>query len=128
MTSGYIALAYDEGIGENVIFYAGNADEHDLSSVMLDGVNGSNYMTCTDEDALKEYLSKLDISKLTSDYTFSNDKERIICIFQGPNEDFGVNLTEHHLTVSKFQQDELEVETYYVASGVDWDYILELLE
>ena len=128
MTSGYIALAYDEGIGENVVFYAGNTAEHDLSSVMLDGVNGSNYMTCTDEDALKEYLSKLDISKLTSDYTFSNDKERIICIFQGPNEAFGVNLTEHHLTVSKFQQDELEVETYYVASGVDWDYILELLE
>lgn len=128
MTSGYIALAYDEGTGENVIFYAGNADECDLSSVMLDDENGSNYMTCTDEDALKEYLSGLEISRLTSDYTFSNDKERIICIFQGPNDEYGVSLKKHHLTVSKFQQDDFEVETYYVTSGVDWDYILELLE
>ena len=128
MTSGYIALAYDVGIGENVIFYAGSVDEHKLYSMRLDNESGSNFVTCTDEDALKEYLSKLKMARLTSDYTFSNDKERIICVFQGPNEELGVSLTEHHLTVSKFQQNNLEVETYYVTSEVDWDYILELLE
>ena len=90
MMSGYVALAYEKGSGEEYIFNLESAEAYALESIHLyDGIE-YKYPKCTDEDAFIDYLSNLEMLRISEYYNFLNDENRMNCYFIGNEKAIGV--------------------------------------
>jgi len=127
MTSGYIALAYESSIGDDVIFYSGTADEHVLRSVSFWDEQQPDYYDCTDEDAFKAYLGSLEFKHITGNYTFPKDEHEMICIFMGNDGAFGMTLTDSAVKITPLYGESHRSQHYYLVTAVNWDYLSSLL-
>lgn len=128
MMSGYVALAYEKGSGEEYIFNLESAEAYALESIHLyDGIE-YKYPKCTDEDAFIDYLSNLEMLRISEYYNFLNDENRMNCYFIGNEKAIGVTLTEHSIRLTYLGEKNLEDEMFYLKSDVDWKYLESLLE
>ena len=128
LSCGYFSLSYHAGTGKELIFDGQDPALCTINNINYDTPDGYAYATCTDPQALYTYLEGLDFHTLTGSYSFSNDEHRIIIIFHGPQGAFGVNLSDHTLTVTPLYEDALQKTGYYLRESVDWAYIESLLD
>ena len=121
MTTGHTALVYGDYTGEDIIF--SNAENFKLSYVGFKPDN-KNYI-CTDEKALKEYLSNLRIQNISGVYTFKDEKKHWVTISYETPDDFIIiklfsNFIEIHPRISDFDY-------YYLPDGVDFDRLNKII-
>ena len=124
MSSGYVALAYDGVRGEAVL---GPAGDWRLSSVMRLYDRDSSVYRCRDEGAFHEYLSELELSRFTGNYSFSGGRREYICILQTPEGALGLSLYDDAVKLSPLHGKERKTRWYYVPAGIDWDYLDTIL-
>ena len=128
MTSGYVALAFEKGSGEEYIFNVESAEAYELESIHLyDGIE-YKYPKCTDKNAFIDYLSNLEMLRISEYYVLSNDGKRINCYLVGNEKAIGVTITEHIVRLNYLGEEKLADEMYYLKSEVDWNYLESLLE
>ena len=122
-TSGYVALAYEHNTGAKIVFNKESVEKYSLESAYI-YKEGDGYLeNCIDEAALKEYLAKLEVSKVTGNYSYSSNEFELSCIFENNGEVFGVWITDEGLIINHLGKDNMADETYYLETEVDWNLL-----
>ena len=122
-TSGYVALAYEQNTGAEIIFNEESVGKYTLESVYLYDETEGHRETCIDETALKAYLAKLELSKVTGKYTYSSDDMELSCLLFDGEAVFRVFVTDYGVTIHHLGKDNIGDETYYLESEVDWELL-----
>lgn len=130
MTIGYVALSYDEFTGQEIIFQ--NDVEYidpryTISAINTTIFDHNGFVECKDEDALEQYLAKLQFSRVLGNYSMSDYDERLLLIYESPHGDFGLHIRDQFMTVTPLGRTSLQQEHYYIQSNIDWEYISSLL-
>lgn len=127
MTSGHVALAYDEAPGAEVIFKSEDLSSYTVSSTNYGSGRGRIYGECTDEAALNAYLAELHLSRITGNYTYNNTEHRFFILYNSPDGVIGVTLEDQIVTVAPLYEDAPPQTLYYLNSEIDWDYLESLI-
>jgi len=130
MTSGYVALAYEDYSGQELI-YQTDSDYID-PSYEISGINTSlfehnGFVKCADEDALERYLAGLRFGRLSGNYSMREYKNHLLLIYNGPNGSFALNLRDSALSIVPLGRSSIGEQHYYALSEIDWEYISSLL-
>ena len=111
MTCGYVALAYGDNTGEDVLF---RYQDHSLFRL-----HGS----CADEAAFCDYLAGLEMDYLTGNYSFSENASGVTYLFDTPQGALGILLSDHVIKIVPLYGKRPSVSYYYLPQGVDWVYL-----
>lgn len=127
MTSGYVALAYDDRSGSEVIYNNSDYSQYHLHSIsMEDGANQGNGKL-TDETAFHKYLSELILSELTGYYSFSEYDTQFSCLMDTPEGTQVVQLYDNAISITKLYGNNPGRCYYYIKDGVDWEYLRDIV-
>lgn len=122
MTCGYVALAYGDNTGEDVLFQHQDHSRFRLSGIsMKDDAFHSNYV-CMDEAAFNDYLAGLEMDHLTGNYSFSQFDKKFNYIYDTPRGTLAVTLADDVIHLVPLFDGE-EQSSYYLPEGIDWDYL-----
>ena len=122
MTCGYVALAYGETTGEDVLFQHQDHSQFELSSISLKDDKFNTDYVCNDKAAFNEYLAGLKMNNLTGNYSFSQFDRQFIYIYETPKGTMVVDLSNHAIKFVPLFGNHKSV-IYYLPEGVDWDYL-----
>lgn len=123
MTCGYVALAYGDNTGEDVLFRHQDHSQFQLRSISLsDDAFHTNYI-CTDETAFCDYLAGLEMNYLTGNYSFSENEREFIYLFDTPQGTLGVELSDHVIKIAPLYGENPSASYYYLTEGVNWGYL-----
>ena len=129
MSCGYVALAYDAGTGEELLFH-GAPEDYSLMDYFTLGPDFLQYdrKTC-DEAAVLDYISGLELYRLTGNYSFPDQREQ-----RGFNYYFGtpagvevIRLQGNIAKVIPLHGKRPDTRTYYIPDGIDAAYLESLL-
>lgn len=127
MTNGYVALAYGSLSGAEVIYGEEGYEAYSLRSVSLDEDRFNTTYEIRDEDGVHQYLSGLELSEISGSYSFEDEGQKYHYIMVGPKGTIVVALQDRVLKVSRLYGEEPHSNTYYVAEGIDWAYLHEMI-
>lgn len=127
LTCGYVALATEEGTGEEIIFRSRDRELYSLSSVMPEENPYDTTYRCSDSAALCSYLASLDLYRLTGNYSFEDSGRRSTFIFDVPEGVFCVVLGDHTVKLVPLYEEKLSSDLYYLPEGVNWEYLDTLI-
>lgn len=126
MSSGYVALAYGGGTGQELLIeQQGLTAEGLLSAKLYSGSRITDFI-CPDRDALADYLASLELRKLTGSYSFDVDEPDWTLLYDTPGGTLAVLLGTSRVRIFPFE-DPSNAAWYYVPGGVDWDWLNTLL-
>lgn len=121
MSCGYVALAYGESTGAEVIYRFQNPEQYALRGASWDN------LVCTDEAALHRYLSALRMERIEGNYSFEQERRSLPMIFDTPEGMLYVTLSDQFMKLYPLYSKSAEY--YYLPDGTDWDalsdYIVE---
>lgn len=120
MSCGYVALAYGESTGAEIIFESRPPEEYVLRST------GWNDYICTDEAALNHYLSTLRMEHISGNYSFSHEGASLSLIFHAPEGALAVTLSDRYAKLVPLYG-EASASYYYLPDGTDWNALSEYL-
>ncbi len=120
MSCGYVALAYGESTGAEVIYKSQSPEQYALSSI-----NVGDFV-CTDEAALHHYLSGLRMEHISGNYSFTQDGTPLSLILDSPEGVLAVTLSDRFLKLVSLYG-EVIAEYYYLPDGTDWDALSEYI-
>lgn len=122
MSCGYVALAYGEHTGRDILFRHQSTSLYEAETIT---VTGGEYRTATDSidvDALNRYLAVLPMQEMTGNYSFSEDNKSIYIWYQSPDGIVLVDLHSTYIQVLRLSEDDLWY-TYHLPEPVDWAYL-----
>ena len=136
----HFAFAYGYTTGKEIFFENQTPDNINLYPVQILDSNSSYH--CNDTEALLSYLTELPICEITSDYTFVEDSLSLNTYQLGISYDahgqhYYLKLSRNVLYMHSYNLDNwntylygntYEPEYYYLPSGVDFEYIYNLLD
>lgn len=122
MTCGYVALAYGDTTGEDVLFQHQDHSQFELSSISLKNDKFNTNYVCKDKAAFNDYLAGLKMDHLTGNYSFSQFDRQFTYICDTPKGTMVVILSDHAIKFVPLYGDHKSV-SYYLPEGVDWDYL-----
>ena len=129
MSYGYVALAYGDTTGADILYKSGDMDEYHLRSVLLtdDGYDTEYYYP--DEAEFHEFLANMEMIKISGNYSFSENSRSYIITFTTPNGILGTVLTDNYIQLRPLYNipGERKEQTYYLPQGVDWERFDELV-
>ena len=126
MTSGYVALAYDENTGAQMIYQCDDYSQYVIQSVSLQDDKFDTNYEIADEEAFHAYLAGLTVYELTGNYSFSDSERCFTYLMDTPGGTMVVMLYDNAVkTVWLFR--DTQAQYYYVPEGIDWDYINTLI-
>lgn len=122
MSCGYVALAYGETTGAEVIYQSQTPEEYTLRSSEWDN------LVCTDEAALHRYLSALRMEHISGNYSFGQEEEEtsLFLMLDTPEGVLGVILSDRFLKLVRIYG-EPGTEYYYLPDGTDWEALGEFI-
>lgn len=115
MSCGYVALAYGESTGAEVIYRFQSPEQYALRSKRLDN------FVCTDEAALHRYLSTLRMERIAGNYSFKQEGISLSLIFDTPEGTLYITLSDRFMEL--FPLGKTSTEYYYLPDGIDWDML-----
>lgn len=130
MSHGYVALAYEEVAGNEVIFSGQETSLFQMESLNYRGDGEREFARCTDPESLSGYLAELEFQSITGNYSFpvsGEENHSLFVLYRGPQGLLGVTLENRSLTVSRLYEERNGNRTYYFSGTVDWDYVESLL-
>ena len=130
ITCGYISLSYHETTGHDAIFHSEDMEQF---SLVYPGMNGrlsrgeQVKLTCTDEVALFEYLSELQVCQITGSYAlYEVDEEFTLDYLRPDGRPIYVDISKNYLRVTHPGQSWAQRDVYYIPDGADWEYLTSL--
>lgn len=130
ITCGYVSLAYHETTGHEAIFHSEDMEQF---SLVYPGMNGrlsrgeQVKLTCTDEVALFEYLSELQVCQITGSYAlYEVDEEFTLDYLRPDGRPIYVDISKNYLRVTHPGQSWAQRDVYYIPDGADWEYLTSL--
>ena len=133
MSCGYVALAYGEGTGAELIYQSRETEQYALRDVRWDGDPFYTVLVCPDEAGLHRALSSLRLEQIAGNYSYRQEEKRLVLLFDAPEGTLGVTLSSFSggdfIRVSPLYGKE-SAQTYYLPDGLDrealGEYILEM--
>ena len=129
MSYGYVALAYGDTTGTDILYKSGDMSEYHLISVRLtdDGYDTEYYYP--DEGEFHEFLANMEMIKISGNYAFSENNRRYTLVFATPEGTLGAVLIDNYIQLRPLYNipGEKEEQTYYLPQGVDWKRFDELV-
>ncbi len=112
ITSGFVALAYEEDTGANHIYQPTEFERftHQSGFEIVDPV------------AFHEYLSGLTMYELTGNYSFDNSSKSYLYSMYTPHGEFLLMLYDNAVRVIPTSGVNQTTKTFYVPEGIDWEY------
>lgn len=130
MTFGYIALSYNDLTGQQVI-YQTDSDEIDprysIFALNTTLFQHNGFLKCKDEDALEEYLSNLQFSKLLGNYSMPDEIAVLSMFYESPIGNFDIGIWDQYMSVMPLGKTIWQGANYYIHSEIDWEYIESFL-
>ncbi|MBO4991936.1 MAG: M56 family metallopeptidase [Firmicutes bacterium] len=126
MTCGYVSFAYGGRTGEELLFQGQDHQQFQLRSITDYTAPEEAFDTkviCRDEAAFCDYLAGLELDEMTGNYAFTETKKEFACLFDTPQGMVNVALKDEYMAILPFWGGSLTKKTYYVAGGLDWDYL-----
>ena len=114
MSCGYVALAWEESTGADVIYQSRPLEQYGLMSTNWDD------LTCTDEAALHRYLSAQPMERISGNYSFDGQEPSLSLLLHTPEGLLSITLSDRFLKLVPLY-DRTEVQYYYLPDGTDWD-------
>jgi len=126
-TSGRVAVAYDAQSGGTALFKDAPAEA--ITYTELTHMDGYGYyeIPVGHFDRFTEYLSSLQLYRITTDYYYFRDDSRSSLLIKYDLPEEAVTLRLFDRTVTVFGSRTRESQTYYLSESVDWEYLLALL-
>lgn len=121
MSYGYVALAYGNRTGAEVIYQSGDTGLYTLEHITMNG--GNTVYKCTDTAAFHEYMAGLTMDNLTGNYSFTENENQLVFIYSTPDGTLGVTLSDYAVKLISFDDGGSTVSYYYLPDGVDWEYL-----
>ena len=121
MSCGYVALAYGESTGAEVIYKSQSPEQYVLSSI-----NVGDFV-CTDEAALHRYLSDLRMEHISGNYSFDQEGTALSLIFDTPEGVLAVTLSDRFIKLVPLYGSKPTAEYFYLPDGTDWDMLNEFI-
>ena len=118
ISSGYVALGYQAGRGEEVLFQGLDPDSFTLSSVSRLNDPDPTERHCTDPDGLRDYLCSLSLEEVLGNYNYTKGKDSYLLFFDSPESSPAFRLQGDFIEVFTFQEGD-HPRAYHVAGGVD---------
>ncbi len=115
MSCGYVALAYGESAGAEVIYKSQPPEQYVLSNIDVGD------FVCTDEAALHRYLSGLRMEHISGNYSFTQDRTSLSLIFDVPEGVLAVTLSDRFIKLVPLYGSRVNAEYFYLPDGTDWD-------
>lgn len=129
MSYGYVALAYGDTTGADVLYKSGDVSGYHLRSVMIDDDEFDSEFYCTDEASFHQYLSDMEMISIGGNYSFTEEGRRYIMYFDTPDGILGVTLSENYIRFTPLynKPEEWDMPVYYLPEGADWERFDELI-
>ena len=119
LTSGYVALGYQVGRGEEVLFQGLDPDAFTLSSFSRRDVPDPDLCQCADPEGLQNYLRSLPLEQVMGNYDYDMDQTSYYLVFDSPEGTLSLDLQEEFIHVLPFRTEERRTRVYHVAGGLD---------
>ena len=131
-----MALAYGGGSGSELLFHGAPEDYSLMEPQHVaihsgDSMNGMTWQDVTDEAALLDYLSNLELCSLTGNYTFdpaADQRSYTISLAAAGRGVEMLDLQSHVVKLVPLHGERPQTVSYYVPDGIDEAYILSLLQ
>ena len=122
MTGGFIALAYEQKTGSEVIFNNQDSSTYTISHITIYDNPYNQEIECVDVDGFHQYLSSLNLSRLTGSYSFEKEEDqRYTFIYNTPNESFGLVISDKAIKIVPLRGEGSSATYYYLLDGLDWN-------
>lgn len=127
MSNGYVSLAYNSSTGSEVIYSPYDISQCSLTSLPMTVDNNHVIYFITDEDAFHTYLSGLTLSEFTGNYSFSDSERQFTYLMETQKDSLNITLYDNAIEILSWDEGELITSYYYIADGIDWDYLNTLI-
>ena len=124
MSCGYVSLAYDQADGQTYLFSGGEASAYTIESIRQN--DGREAAVCTDPQALNDYLAALSLSRMTGNYSFSDEDVRLQILYCGPDGLVSMDFRDTAVMVTPLGG-HISTTVYCCSDGMDWAYLDTLL-
>lgn len=121
MSCGYVSLAYKSTTGYEAVF-AGNPDAFSLRDVTETDDPFQTEYDLSDPAAFFSFLSSLQLEKITGNYSFAGEGRRITCLFDTPEGNLGISLSDRVLKLTPLYG-ERATQIYYLPEQTNWDIV-----
>ncbi len=113
ITSGFVALAYDEDTGANHIYQPNDFTDFTYQSAF----------EIVDPVAFHEYISGLTMYEITGNYSFSGSTKSYIYPIHTSQGSLMLILYDRFIQVTPIYGESRFSKTFYVPEGIDWEYL-----
>lgn len=133
VTAGHTALAYGSQSGADLL-YLGGEHYYPVQTVSLSGDDGYriSYKTYEyfDPQPLQDYLSTLTFSRMTGDFSPSQEAEHsFFCTYLTAEGSCDLSISDRHATLRlNFSSHSISTAHYYLPDGVDWTCLRAIME
>ncbi len=121
MSCGYVALAYGESTGADVIYKSRPPEQYVLSSINVGA------FVCTDETALHRYLSDVRMEHISGNYSFDQGGRFLSLLFDTPDGALAVKLSDSFIKLVPLYGSRVNAEYFYLPDGTDWEALREYI-
>ena len=130
MTFGYVAISYNDLTGQQVIYQTDDGEidpRYSIFALNTTLFQHNGFLKCKDEDALEEYLSNLQLSKLLGNYSMPDEIAVLSMFYESPIGNFDIGIWDQYMSVIPLGKTTWQGSNYYIHSEIDWEYIASLL-
>ena len=127
MTSGYVALAYDDDTGAQIIYPTSNISECRIRDFYIQDNSSCINYEIADEDAFHEYLAGLTLFDLTGNYSYNDCGKYASFFLETPKGVVYLNLFDHAIKMFRMYGKDRNTEIYYISEGLDWVLIMGIV-
>lgn len=120
MSCGYVALAYGEETGAELIYQS-----RDPAQYVLRSGRGDDFI-CTDEAALHQYLSALRMERIAGNYSYNQEETSLTLVFDTPEGALVLTMSDRYMKLFPLYG-KANSQHYYLPDGTDWDALSEYM-
>lgn len=128
MSCGYVALAYGEDTGAELIYQSRETEQYALRDVRWDGDPFYTVLVCPDEAGLHRALSSLRMEQIAGNYSFQTEDKTLCLLLNAPEGTLGVRFSDRFVKLTELWG-KANTQYYYLPDGTGWEalgkFILE---
>lgn len=122
MSYGYVALAYGDTTGADVLYKSGDIKDYHLQYARMNDNEFAADYHCAAEAALHEYLSELEMITVSGNYSFSGDGRECSLSFSTPDGILVARISDNYIHLNPLYNKPGEYDRgYYLPQGIDWE-------
>lgn len=131
MSYGYVALAYGESTGREIIYQSRDTHLFEIEDLYF-STKDNDYVSrhiyeVVNEDAFHEYMAELKMENLTGNYSFSDSDKKLHILFDTPEGRMFVILYNHVIELFPIYEKDLKTYYYYLPEEIDWEYLEKMV-